>query len=139
MVWGVWCVVSTVYTSFVLWCASQWCVCCVAVCDDSACLVLSHCVVGCGMAVVRGVCGLVACLPLLSVFFSLLLLVFGVVRAQPCEHARYPRTPLCLRTLLLFLFLSAPRLSSTLFHSPPFLLLWNGGGGFTMCQCAWLA
>lgn len=22
-------------------------------------------------------------------------LVFGVVRAQPCEHARYPRTPLC--------------------------------------------
>ena len=30
------------------------------------------------------------CLPLL-----LFVLVFGVVRAQPCEHARYPRTPLC--------------------------------------------
>lgn len=54
------------------------------------------------------VCGLVACLPLLSVFFFLLL-VFGVVRAQPCEHARYPRTPSC---PLLCSLLSAPRLSS---------------------------
>jgi hypothetical protein len=30
--------------------------------------------------------------------FLFFLLVFGVVRAQPCEHARYPRTPL--RSLL---------------------------------------
>lgn len=45
---------------------------------------------------------------LLSLLF--LVLVFGVVRAQPCEHARYPRTPLCL-------------LFSLLFHSPPFLTI----------------
>lgn len=30
-----------------------------------------------------------------SFSFSFFVLVFGVVRAQPCEHARYPRTPLC--------------------------------------------
>ena len=43
--------------------------------------------------------------------------VFGVVRAQLCEHARYPRTPLCSLFLLFafssLLFFSAPRLSST--------------------------
>nr|DAM57422.1 MAG TPA: hypothetical protein [Caudoviricetes sp.] len=54
------------------------------------------------------------CVVSLFVFlFSLsssLLLVFGVVRAQPCEHARYPRTPLCF--LLLCSLLFAPRLSS---------------------------
>ena len=61
----VYCLLSTVYTSSVLWCASQWCVVVMAECGDSACLVLSHCVVGCGMAVVGvRVCGLVACLPL---------------------------------------------------------------------------
>ena len=75
-------------------------------------VVLLCCVVGCGMAVggVR-VCGLVACLPLLSVFFLLFLflfvLVFGVVRAQPCEHARYPRTPLCLPCCFVFSSLCA--------------------------------
>lgn len=46
------------------------------------------------------VCGLVACLPLPLP----LVLVFGVVRAQPCEHARYPRTPLCLRPIVPLLF-----------------------------------
>ena len=40
---------------------------------------------------------------------SLLLLVFGVVRAQLCEHARYPRTP-CIP--LLCSLLSIHRLSS---------------------------
>lgn len=54
--------------------------------------------------------------PFLFTSSSLLLfvLVFGVVRAQLCEHARYPRTPLCLRLIvpllfflrLVFLFLS---------------------------------
>nr|DAS08672.1 MAG TPA: hypothetical protein [Caudoviricetes sp.] len=79
---------------------------------------------------VRGVrvCGLVVCL-LLVFFFSSLLLVFGVVRAQPCEHARYPRTPLRLPCCVL----------SSLLRSPPFLLLWNGGGGFTMCRSVVLA
>ena len=41
--------------------------------------------------------------------------VFGVVRAQPCEHARYPRTPLRL-SCGCFLF-------SSLLHSPPFFPL----------------
>lgn len=62
----------------------------------------------------------VVCLSLLSVFlFSSLLLVFGVVRAQPCEHARYPRTPMC----LLFSSLSLP----AFLHAPPFFCCWNGG------------
>nr|DAR67715.1 MAG TPA: hypothetical protein [Caudoviricetes sp.] len=49
---------------------------------------------------------------------SLLLVVFGVVRAQLCEHARYPRTPLRL-SCYFFPFLSTHRLSSC----PAFLLL----------------
>ena len=57
----------------------------------------------CGMAVVvyagwdGGVCGLRFTLPFLFFllfFFFFFVLVFGVVRAQLCEHARYPRTPL---------------------------------------------
>ena len=44
-----------------------------------------------------------------------LLLVFGVVRAQPCEHARYPRTPLCLWLLVPLLFFLCLILSSPLF------------------------
>ena len=99
-------------------CAPQceWCV--MAVCAVSY-PVLSHCVVGYGMAVVWGV---VLSFVFFSSFFFLLLfvLVFGVVRAQLCEHARYPRTPLCF--LVVFSFCS-----------PSFLLLrlffcWNGGG-----------
>ena len=43
-----WCLLSAVCTPQHEWCASQ----CVVVCDDSACLVLSCRVVGCGMAVV---------------------------------------------------------------------------------------
>ena len=60
----------------------------------------------------RGVCGLVVCLLLLLFVFLLfsLLVVFGVVRAQLCEHARYPRTPLC--SLVVF----SP------FFSPPFFV-----------------
>ena len=68
----------------------------------------------------EGVCGLV--LSFSSFFLSslLLVLVFGVVRAQLCEHARYPRTPLC-SLVVLFLFFS-----SLLFFFPPFYY-WNGG------------
>lgn len=87
---------------------------CFSVVRVLSCLVLLCCVVGCGMAVGEGVCGLVACLSLFSVFFfSFLLLVFGVVRAQPREHARYPRTPLCSPCCVLSsLRFPAPRFSS---------------------------
>lgn len=121
---GVWCLLSTV---------NSLCVVCVF-----QCAVLSCCVVGCGMTVACEVsllvssplsaflplvfpCCVLSCLPLV--------LVFGVVRAQPCEHARYPRTPLCF--LVAFL-------SSLVFCAPPFCV-WNGGGGFTMCRCVVLA
>ena len=57
----------------------------------------------------------VVCLSLLSVFLFFLVLVFGVVRAQLREHARYPRTPLCLRLVI-------PLLSSSLSLCPAFLL-----------------
>ena len=55
-----------------------------------------------------------------------LVLVFGVVRAQPCEHARYPRTPLCPLVTLSRVSLSLS------FLSPPFFslrlsIVWNGG------------
>ena len=53
-----------------------------------------------------GACGLL--LILLSLFFFLFVLVFGVVRAQPCEHARNPRTPLRLSCYVLFSLLSRP-------------------------------
>jgi hypothetical protein len=48
--------------------------------------------------------------------FSSLLVVFGVVRAQLCEHARYPRTPLRLLSLSssLVVVCSSSRLSSGL-------------------------
>ena len=51
-----------------------------------------------------------------SPFLLLLVLVFGVVRAQPCEHARYPRTPIVFPWLFCLLFSSllfALRLSSS--------------------------
>lgn len=102
---GDYCLLSVV-DSFVLWCVVVVVV-----------RVMPHCVVGCGMAGRgEGVCGLVACLLFLFFLFFLFVLVFGVVRAQLCEHARYPRTPLCSLVLScccsLLLFLSAPRFSS---------------------------
>lgn len=62
---------------------------------------------------------------LLFLFLFLFVLVFGVVRAQPCEHARYPRTPLCLRLLLLSSLVLS--LLFSFLHSPSFCV-WNGGG-----------
>lgn len=45
-------------------------------------------------------------------FLFFFVLVFGVVRAQLCEHARYPRTPLrllcCVLSSLLSAFLLCP-------------------------------
>ena len=94
-------------------------------------VVLLCCVVGCGMAAGGGCEGVWSrclfssslCLPL-----SLpLVLVFGVVRAQLCEHARYPRTPLCLRPVvpLLFSSLCAPSFFSSLLLSAFLLLEWR--------------
>lgn len=106
---GVYCLLSTLY---VLWCVFQCGVCCLVV-----------------LWVVEwrwGVRGVVACFPLplfLSSSLPLLLLplfvlVFGVVRAQLCEHARYPRTPLRLSCCVLSsLLLSVP------LRSPPFYCL----------------
>ena len=61
---------------------------------------------------------LLSCLFVFLLFFSFL--VFGVVRAQPCEHARYPRTPLCsLFPLFVYFVFSFLCFSSR----PAFLLL----------------
>ena len=60
-----------------------------------------------------------------SFFLSLLLfvLVFGVVRAQLCEHARSPRTPLCLRPVVPLLFSSPLPPFFLSLSLPAFLLL----------------
>ena len=99
---------STVDSSCVVVRVSVWCVCCLVV-------------VCCGLWN-GGVCG---CVVSLLVFpFSLsshsCLVVFGVVRAQLCEHARYPRTPLC--SLVLLCSSSFSSLLAFL-RAPPFLLL----------------
>lgn len=58
--------------------------------------------------------------PSSSLSFSSFVLVFGVVRAQLCEHARYPRTPLCFLVLSCSLFSSRPAF--------PFFLRLSGSG-----------
>jgi hypothetical protein len=109
--------------------SAVYCVLFSLLCCGVCVVVMSHCVVGCGMAVREG-CGLVVCLLLFSSFSSSsFVLVFGVVRAQLCEHARYPRTPLCPLVACS---------SSSFFFSPPFFtvrlsLCWNGGGGDSPC------
>ena len=108
---GVWCPLSTVH-SCVLWCVFQCAVCVVLLC----------CVVGCGMAGCVGGCAVSLFVFLFSLSSSSLcfplpllsVLVFGVVRAQPCEHARYPRTPLRPPSL--------PLLFSSLLCPPPFFV-----------------
>ena len=114
------CLVPLVLHSLVLCCPLLLCIA----------VLLCCCVVGCGMAVVcEGVWS--RCLssslflPCSSTLLLLFVLVFGVVRAQPCEHARYPRTPLRPR-LLLALSLSCLVFSSlflVFLHALPFLLL----------------
>ena len=84
-------------------------------------------------------CGVSLLVSLFFFFLFLFVLVFGVVRAQPCEHARYPRTPLRLPCCLLCLpfsalLCSAPRLSSL---SAFLLLEWRWV--FTMCRSVVLA
>ena len=97
---------------------------CVVVCASVWCVVWN----GGGGVWSRCLSSLYSSLPPLS----LLPLVFGVVRAQPCEHARYPEHH-CV--LLSCSFLSV---SSAFLRAPPFFC-WNGGGGFTMCRCVVLA
>ena len=72
----------------------------------------------------------------LSFFLFIFVLVFGVVRAQLCEHARYPRTPLRLSCCLVFSsLLFVPRFSSCL----AFLSFGMAVCVFTMCWCVVLA
>ena len=92
-------------------CVSVWCVMAVRVVSCRIVLWVVE------WRVCDGVCGS-CCLSCLLRLLPLpfLLVVFGVVRAQPSEHARYPRTPSCLPCVscLLFcsvLFCSAPRFS----------------------------
>ena len=101
---GVWCLLSTVHTLSVLWCASQWCVCCfVALC--------------CGLWNGGG-CGVFVCLLcfLLFLFFFLVGGVRGSARAALRARTLSPNTiasPLLFALSCLVLFvLSAPRLSS---------------------------
>ena len=91
------CLLPTVRSSCVVACVSVWCVCCGLWNGGGGCVV-----------------SLLAFLffPSSSSSSSSLSLVFGVVRAQLCEHARYPRTPLRLSCCLLCLVFSAPRPSS---------------------------
>ena len=103
------------------------------VCGGVFLLGLCHC----GMAVCEGakVCmvSLLCLLCLCLCLFLLFVLVFGVVRAQPCEHARYPRTPLCpLLPVVCFssFFCSSPFFTVRL----SFCLEWRCV--FTMCRCA---
>ena len=67
-----------------------------------------------------------------SFFFFLFVLVFGVVRAQPCEHARYPRTPLCFFVVSSFFVFC---LSSC----PAFLVIVEWRRLLTTCWCVVLA
>lgn len=95
------------------------------------CHVLLWCIVDCGMAVCEGGRSLVClvCLVFLFLLFFFVL-VFGVVRAQLCEHARCPRTPLCFSwSVSCFLFFSSLRLSSSFFVPRLFsaCLEWRGG------------
>ena len=83
-------------------------------------------------------CGGCVVLVVSSSPFSSLVLVFGVVRAQLCEHARYPRTPLCFRPIVVFSFLLRP---ASLFSCVPLFFLHRFSSVclewrcvFTMCR-----
>ena len=85
---GVWCLLFAVSFLCVVVCVSVWCVCC-GLWNGGVCGLWNGGV--CGGCVVSLLVSL-----FLFLFFFLFVLVFGVVRAQLCEHARNPRTPLCL-------------------------------------------
>lgn len=99
-------------TALLVWCrvfVAGLCDCGMAVVSTVCCPVRS-CVAGYEMAggLVLVHCSLSSSLS----FFFFFVLVFGVVRAQLCEHARYPRTPLCfLSSCCLLSFSSSSRLA----------------------------
>lgn len=109
------------------------------------CQLFMYCVAGCGMAVCGSMC---ECVWFRRLFSSSLPLplplcvgVRGSARAALRARTLSPNTiafPLLFRLLCPSSFFVS-RLSSPLFHFPPFLLLWNGGGGFTMCRSVVLA
>ena len=117
------CIVPPPFTLFVPFVSFPFLFCLVFVVGGEVrCLVVLCCGLWNG-----GVCG--GSVSSFVFFFFLFVLVFGVVRAQLCEHARYPRTPLRLPCLLCLLFpslLSSSRLLAFL-RAPPFCA-WNGGG-----------
>ena len=129
---GVWCVVCGVlHIIRVVACISA--VCVMAVRDDSACLVLSHCVVGCGMAVCDGgvrVCGLVAC-------FSLLLLRVGVRGSARAALRARTLSPNTTASLFLLASPSLPLPAFLLLSS--FLVFGMAVCVFTMYHCVVLA
>ena len=112
-----------------------------AVCDDSACFVLSYCVVGCGMAVCGG--GVVSLLvfipPFLSLFLSfssplsLRVGVRGSARAALRARTLSPNTivfPLA-AFVLLFSFSSRP----AFLRAPPFLFVGMAVCGHHVSVC----
>ena len=129
---GEWCLLSTLH---VLWCVFQCVVCVVLLC----------CVVGCGMAGCEGVWSrsfvfLVVlssssfCLPLLLLVVS----VRGSARAALRARTLSPNTIVLPRCFVLFRLVSSCLSLPAFLRTPPFLLLWNGGG-VTMYHCVVLA
>ena len=116
---GVWCVVSTHHPC---------CGVCVVMagCNDSACLVLSHCVVGCGIAVVcGGVCEGCVVSSLLFLFLPLSLPLCVGVRgsARAALRARTLSPNTIVSPLLCSFLFSAPRLS--LLSAFPVIVEWR--------------
>ena len=135
-----WCAAGGTVSSSALLCSvllSCLCVCCHSVVGLGVCLcgrVVSLWNGGDGLCVgwnggdamgVRFSFFVFSVLFLLFLFFFVL--VFGVVRAQPCEHARYPRTPLCSSCCFVLstpLFCSRP--SPFFIFAPFYVLEWRG-------------
>ena len=125
--WREWCVV--VLSSRL--CVALSSLCCLALpCIILASLLSVCCRVCCGWgSAVGGVVSSFVFLFSLSPSSPLCWLVFGVVRAQPCEHARYPRTPLRLSCCLLLFFAVLP----AFLHTSPFFCCCGMAVGDSPC------
>ena len=105
------------FTVFAVTALLVWvCVFVAGLCYCGMAVVVYACVGMAGCVMVCGVSSLSSPFSCLLVFFFVL--VFGVVRAQLCEHARYPRTPLCSLVVL-----SSLCLAPAFLHHPFFFLL----------------